>query len=115
MRANDQSWCGLHPDILAAAYGEQPAAVDMAFAENRSEALVAPGPLAAVQQAHWAIRSAFLACQAAREERRQLAAEVGETIRASSTRWFRPAGPRSKHATPTPRARDSRQATEQGE
>jgi hypothetical protein len=81
MRANERLWWGLHPDGLAAVYGEDPAAVDMAFAENRSEVLGAPDPLAAVQQVHWSIRKAFIDYQAAAEERRQLAAEIGETIR----------------------------------
>ena len=44
---------GIHPDGLAAVYGEDPAVVDMAFAENRSEVFGAPDPLAAVQQVHW--------------------------------------------------------------
>ena len=72
---------GLHPDGLAAVYGEHPAAVNIAFAENRSEVLGAPDPLAAVQQVHWSIRKAFIDYQAAAEKRRQLAAEVGELIR----------------------------------
>ena len=33
--ANDRLWWGLHPDGLAAVYGEHPAAVDVAFAEHR--------------------------------------------------------------------------------
>ena len=41
---------GLHPDGLADIYGEDPAAVQVAFAENRSEVLAAPDPLRAVQQ-----------------------------------------------------------------
>jgi len=53
----------------------------VAFAENRSEVLGAPDPLAAVQQVHWSIRTAFIDYQAAAEERRQLAAETGERIR----------------------------------
>ena len=52
-RANDRLWWGLHPDGLAAVYGEDPAAVDVAFAENRSEVLAAPDPLRAAQQLHW--------------------------------------------------------------
>jgi hypothetical protein len=58
MRANERPWWGLHPDGLAALYGEHPVVVDMAFAENRSEVLGAPDPLAAVQQVHWSIRKA---------------------------------------------------------
>jgi hypothetical protein len=82
MRANERLWWGLHPDGLARVYEEHPGAVDMAFAENRSEVLGAPDPLPAVQQVHWTVRSAFVDYQAVAEERRQLAADVGETIRA---------------------------------
>ena len=80
-RANDRLWWGLHPDGLAAVYGEDPAAVDVAFAENRSEVLGAPDPLIAAQQVHWTVHRAFIEYQAAAEERRQLAADVGEVIR----------------------------------
>ena len=80
-RANDQLWSGIHPDGLAVVYGEHPAVVDMAFAEHGSEVLGAPNPLAAVQQAHWRLRRAFSDYQAAAEQRRQQAVDVGETIR----------------------------------
>jgi len=79
--ANDRLWRGLHPDGRAAIYGEHPAVVDVARAENRSDALGALDPLAALQQAHWRIRKAFSEYQAAAEERRQLAVDTGETIR----------------------------------
>lgn len=48
--ANDRLSWDLHPDGLAAIYSEDPAAVDVAFAEHRSEALGAPDPLAAIQR-----------------------------------------------------------------
>jgi hypothetical protein len=80
-RANDRLWWGLHPDGLAAVYGEDPAALDVAFAEHRSEVLGARDPLAAVQQVHWQIRRAFIDYQTVAEERRQLAARIGEVIR----------------------------------
>ena len=79
--ANDRLWRGLHPDGLAAVYGEDPTAVDVAFAEHRSEVLGTPGPLAAVQQVHWRIRRAFIDYQSAAEQRRHLATEIGEVIR----------------------------------
>jgi len=79
--ANDRLWWGLHPDGLAAVYGEDPVAVEVAFAEHRSEVLGAPDPLAAVQHVHWQIHSAFRDYQTAAEERRQLAADTGELIR----------------------------------
>ena len=77
-QANDRLWSGLHPDGLAAVYGEHPAAV---AAESRSEALEAEDPLAAVQQVHWQIHRAHLDYQDAAEERRQLAVDVGELTR----------------------------------
>ena len=78
--ANDRLWWGLHPDGLAAVYGEDPAAVEVGFAENRSQVLGAPDPLAAAQQVHWTIHKAFCTYQSACEERRQLAADIGEGI-----------------------------------
>ena len=42
--------------------------------------LGAPDPLAAIQQVHWQIHRAFIAYQAVAEERRQLAADIGELI-----------------------------------
>ena len=38
-------------------------------------------PLAAIQQVHWQIHRAFIAYQTVAEERRQLAAEIGELVR----------------------------------
>jgi hypothetical protein len=79
--ANDQLWCGIHPDGLATVYGEHPAAVEIASTCNRSAVLDAPNPLAAVQHAHWAIHRALIDYRTAAEERRQLAAHTGELIR----------------------------------
>ena len=59
-RGNDRLWWGLHPDGLAAVYEEHPAPVDVAFAANRSEVLGAANPLAAIQDAHRRIHSAFI-------------------------------------------------------
>jgi len=78
--ANDRLWWGLHPDGLSAVYGEDPAAVEVAFAEHRSEVLGTADPHAAVQHVRWQIHSAFRDYQTAAEERRQLAAETGELI-----------------------------------
>ena len=66
---------------MAAAYDEHPVAVNGAFAENRSEVLRAPDPVQALQQVHWQIRHAHCDYQHTAEERRHLAAEIGETIR----------------------------------
>jgi len=76
--ANDRLWSGLHPDGIAAIYGEHPAAVEVATAHNRSQVLDSPDPLRAVQQVHWTIHRAFISYQDAAERRRQLAAEIGE-------------------------------------
>ena len=51
---------GLHRDGLAAICQEHPAAVDRAFADNRSEVLGAANPLAAIRDAHWRIHSASI-------------------------------------------------------
>jgi hypothetical protein len=79
-RANERLWSGLHPDGLAAVYGEHPAAIEAAVARARSEALQAPDPLAAVEHVRWSIHSAFADYQTAAESRRQLAADTGEMI-----------------------------------
>jgi hypothetical protein len=80
-RADDRPWWGLHPDGLAAVYGEHAGVVDMTLAEHRSGVLGAPDPLAAAQQVQWRIGRAFRDYQTAAEERRQLASDTGETIR----------------------------------
>jgi hypothetical protein len=41
-RANDRLWRRMHPNGIAAVYGERPTAGSAAFAKNRSEALGAP-------------------------------------------------------------------------
>ncbi len=79
-RVNEELWWGLHPDGLATVYGEEPVVIDQAFAQNRSEVLGAPDPLAAIQQAHWTIHRAFSEYQQISEDRRHLAAEIGELI-----------------------------------
>jgi hypothetical protein len=65
-RANDRLWCGLHPDRMVAVYADHPAAVDVAFANNRSEILRAGDPLQEAQDVHWTIQHAFIDCQTAR-------------------------------------------------
>ncbi len=78
--ANDRLWSGLHPDGIAMIYGDHPAAVEVATAHNRSQALDSPDPVRAVQQVHWSIHKAFISYQDAAERRRQLAAETGELV-----------------------------------
>ena len=80
-RANDRLWWGLHPDGLKAVYGDDPTPVEVAVAESHSEALDHRDPLVAVQQVRSQILGAFRDYQFAAEERRQLAAEIGEVIR----------------------------------
>jgi hypothetical protein len=80
--ANDRLWSGLAPDALGFLYdGAAPAG------HSQIAKLIETGPashtrlLSALQEAHWTIHRAFCAYQSACEERRGLAAEVGETIR----------------------------------
>ena len=46
-RANQRLWWGVHPDGMAAVYGEHPAAVEAGVRENQSQALGARDPLQA--------------------------------------------------------------------
>lgn len=78
--ANDRLWSGVHPDGIAAIYGEDPAAIERAAAHNRSEILDTRDPLREAQRAHWTIHRALIAYQDAAERRRRLAAEVGELV-----------------------------------
>ncbi len=77
--ANDRLWSGLHPDALALVYDELP------DAGARSEVLDAHEPLRAVQEAHWAIHRAMCDYQTACEDRRHLAAEIGELAERMTT------------------------------
>ena len=81
-RANERLWCAVHPDGMATVYGEHPAAVEAAVRENHSHALGARDPLQALQQAHWQIHRAHCEYQNVAEDRRRLAARIGEIIRA---------------------------------
>jgi hypothetical protein len=80
--ANDRLWSGLARDAPGLSY-------DLAAPAGHSQIakLIQAGPasqttlLGALQATHWTIQGAFCAYQSACEERRQLAAEVGKTIR----------------------------------
>ncbi len=88
--ANDQLWSGLHPGALGVLYGDVGRA-----AVGRGESAIAArvrraggvereaeiALLEALAQTHWTIHRAFLDYQAACEERRQLAVDVGELSR----------------------------------
>jgi hypothetical protein len=88
--ANDQLWSGLHPDALGLVYDDAcPVAGDAGtstLAARITDVLrggrmgreAEIGLLAGLQQTHWTISRAFVEYQAACEERRQLAVDVGE-------------------------------------
>jgi len=85
--ANERLWSGLSPDAFGLVYDGSASAGASQIAALMVDARRAGGPdsdaaaLSALQQAHWAIRAGFHAYQAACEERRQLAFEVGELSR----------------------------------
>ena len=80
-RANDRPWRGMHPDGIAAVYGERAMAGNADFAKNRSEVLGAPDQLQALQQIHWQIHKAHCDYERVAEDRRRLAADIGAIIR----------------------------------
>ncbi len=81
--ANDRLWSGLAPDALGLIYdGAAPAG------HSQLAKLIDAGPagsqttlLGALQATRWQVHRAFCEYQSACEQRRQLAADVGETIR----------------------------------
>jgi hypothetical protein len=84
--ANDRLWSGLHPDGLRAVYGDHPASQAAhleATVHGRSQVLDTPDLLGAVQDTHWQIHHAHCGYQHIAEERRRLAADIGEVVRAS--------------------------------
>ncbi|MGI8715462.1 MAG: hypothetical protein ACR2NR_20230 [Solirubrobacteraceae bacterium] len=90
--ANDRLWSGLHPDALGLVYDGAAAAGQGASAigEGIVDAVRAGGLAAEVealvlgelQEVHWAIHRAFSEHQQLAEDRRHLAAEIGELIAA---------------------------------
>ena len=85
--ANERLWSGLSPDAFGLVYdGSAPAGASqiaalMADGRRAGGADTDAAALSVLQETHWAIRSGFHAYQAACEERRQLAVEVGELSR----------------------------------
>jgi hypothetical protein len=80
--ANERLSSAVHTDGIAAVCGEHPAAVEAALRDNRSQALSARNPLQALQQPHWQIHRAHCPYENVAEDRRDLAARIGETLRA---------------------------------
>lgn len=93
-RANDELWSGLGPDALGVVCDDA-GRVAIGHGAGRIAGRLIAGlgdggrrdvetaVLEALQQTHWTIHRAFCDYQAVAEERRQLAADVGEKIR-----WF---------------------------
>jgi hypothetical protein len=83
--ANERLWSGLHPDGLSAVYGSHPQFETLkleAALNSRSDVLESADALGQLQDVHWQIHRAHADYQEAAEDRRQLAAEIGEVIRA---------------------------------
>jgi hypothetical protein len=99
--ANRDLWSGVHPDAIALLYGDMPASAIQADGAIRSEvtavmadalrlteagdlseryAAIETAALLSVQRIHWRIHRAFVDCTRVAEERRQLAADVGELV-----------------------------------
>jgi hypothetical protein len=91
--ANDRLWSGLHPDALGLVYdgaarsggqGESQVAESVVDAVRAGVAAaeVEAAVLSELQEVHWAIHRAFSEYQQLGEDRRHLAAEIGELIAA---------------------------------
>ncbi len=87
--ANGRLWSGLHPDALGLVYdGAAVGQGASAVAEGVVDAVRAGGSAAEVeasvvgelQEVHWTIHHAFCEYQQLGEDRRHLAAEIGELI-----------------------------------
>ena len=82
--ANDRLWSGLAPDAFGLIYDGTAPAGHSQIAKLLSTGLSASGHgphmavLQALQDIHWQVHRAFCAYQSAREDRRQLAVDVGE-------------------------------------
>jgi hypothetical protein len=91
--ANERLWSGLHPDALGLVYdgaartggqGESQVAESVvdAVRAGAAAAEVEAAVLGDLQEVHWAIHRAFSEHQQLSEDRRHLAAEIGELIAA---------------------------------
>ena len=102
--ANDRLWSGLHPDGLAAVYGDHPEFETVqleAAVDSRSEVLDSSDPLGQLQEVHWAIHRAFVDYQAVGEAAVISPPRSASSSGRSSTRSPPPAGPNTTPATPT--------------
>jgi hypothetical protein len=91
--ANGRLWSGVHPDVLGLVYddaarsggqGESQVAESVvdAVRAGAAAAEVEAAVLGDLQEVHWAIHRAFSEHQQLSEDRRHLAAEIGELIAA---------------------------------
>ena len=83
--ANERLWSGLAPEGLQAIYGDHPQfdAIQLeAAVDSRSEVLESADLLGELQKVHWEIHRAYGEHQEISEDRRHLAAEIGEQIAA---------------------------------
>jgi hypothetical protein len=88
--ANDRLWSGLHPDALGLVYddtavvgqGSSQVAEEILDAVRADSAVadVEAAALGELQQVHWTIHRAFSEYQRIGEDRRHLAAEIGELV-----------------------------------
>jgi hypothetical protein len=86
--ANDRLWSGVHPDALGVVYANAAAAaggssevvgaLGDALDGGLPAAEVQAAVLVVLQQVHWALHRAFCDYQTLCEDRRHLAAEIGE-------------------------------------
>jgi hypothetical protein len=74
-------WSGLHPDALGRLYDDTHTVGIGDQSSVRGEPELTTVVLAVVQEIRWTIHRAFMDYQTASEERRQLAATVGEPTR----------------------------------
>ena len=80
-QANDRLWWGLHPDGLARSTESTPRRSTSRSQRTAPRYSAPPTRSQPTQQVHWSIHRAFIDYQTAAEERRQLAADTGESIR----------------------------------
>jgi hypothetical protein len=78
--AAQRLWSGLHPDAVGLLYDDMHAVGIGEQSSVRGEPELTTVVLAVVQEIRWTIHRAFVDYQTASEERRQLAATIGELV-----------------------------------